>query len=147
VPVVLARGRVLVRDLGHAGARVGRVGGEGDDTADVLARADMVTRGSLLSTRVLATWPTSALPATSVTKTRRSYRPSARPAVSRVEAYGELTSMPIVVHVSSSAGERWKLTELTPVPPASLAVAESETVPRRFAPGSSTSQSARCGRR
>ena len=39
------------------------------------------------------------------------------------------------VHVAAPAGERWKATEATPEP-ASVAFALSETVPRRYAPGS-----------
>ena len=43
----------------------------------------------------------------------------------------------IVVHVPASAGERWKTTLAIP-DAASVAVADSVTVPARFAPGSSS---------
>ena len=52
--------------------------------------------------------------------------------------YGKLLSDAIVVHEPPPAGRRWKATEATPEPSVSLAFALSETVWRRFAPGSSS---------
>ena len=46
-------------------------------------------------------------------------------------------SVSTVVQVPAPAGERWKASEATPVPPGSEPEPVSETVPRRLAPGSS----------
>ena len=46
-------------------------------------------------------------------------------------------SVSTVVQVPAPAGERWKVSEATPLPPGSEPEPVSETVPRRLAPGSS----------
>ena len=50
--------------------------------------------------------------------------------------WGKLVSESIVVQVPPPAGQRWKATEATSVPPGSEAEPVSVTVPRRLAPGS-----------
>ena len=56
--------------------------------------------------------------------------------VSNETEYGEVPSVPIVVHEPPPAGRRWNATELTLEPPVSLAPALSVIVWRRLAPGS-----------
>ena len=46
-------------------------------------------------------------------------------------------SVSTVVQLPAPAGERWKVSEATPLPPGSEPEPVSETVPRRLAPGSS----------
>src|SRR2546425_8474313 len=95
----------------------------------------MVTLGDVLSTSRLETSAVWVFPAASVTKTRRSYSPSATPAVSNETVYGAEVSVPIVDHVPAPAGLPWNVTE--PAPDlAAVAVAFSAIVPPRFAPGS-----------
>ena len=97
----------------------------------------MVALGGVLSTRRFAiTVELAELPATSVATARRSYRPSETAVVSKLTEYGALRSVPIAVQVPAPAGERWKTTCATPLPPVSAADAVSVTPARRFAPGS-----------
>src|ERR671924_2377697 len=65
--------------------------------------------GFVLSTRTFATADdASELPALSVVTTRRSYRPSETPVVSKLTLYGELVSAaPMFVPVAGRAGEGW----------------------------------------
>src|SRR3989442_6586398 len=93
----------------------------------------MVTLGDVLSTSRLETSAVWVFPAASVTKTRRSYSPSATPAVSNETVYGAEVSVPIVDHVTAPAGLRWNGTEPTPGG-ASGARAFSAIVPPRVAP-------------
>ena len=58
--------------------------------------------------------------------------------MSKLAVYGAAVSVEIVVQLPWPAGDRWKLTVLTPVPPVSVAVALRSTVPPRFVPGSSS---------
>ena len=50
--------------------------------------------------------------------------------------YGVVVSLAIVVQEPPPAGRRWNATAARPEPPLSLALAESETVWCRLAPGS-----------
>ena len=92
--------------------------------------------GLVLSTRRFSTSAdTSEFPAASVTRARRSWRPSETPVVfQETEKGAPSESVPIVCQTEPS--KRWKATVATPEPPGSEAEAESETEPRRFAPGS-----------
>jgi hypothetical protein len=99
----------------------------------------IVADGVVLSMRRLATTlgEASAFPATSVATVRKSYSPSPTLVVSNERLYGELVSVPIVVHEPPPAGRRWNATEARPEPPVSPAELVSVTVWRRLAPGSS----------
>src|SRR5260221_14627999 len=89
--------------------------------------------GAVLSTRREETIADEVtLPAPSVTTTRRSKRPSETAVVSKLAAYGDVVSVPIVVQTPPPAGERWNTTESTPEPPVSPAEAGSETGPRLY---------------
>ncbi len=81
--------------------------------------------GFVLSTRTVIVAEVKELPALSVVTTRRSYWPSACRVVFQLAAW--------FVQVPAPAGERWKVTVLTPEPPASAELLVSEIVLRTLA--------------
>src|SRR5216683_7651629 len=100
----------------------------------------IVALGAVLSMRRLATsaGAVSSFPAVSVATERKSYRPSVTVVVSKEMEYGEVPSVPIVVHEPPPAGRRWNATALMPEPSVSLALALNAIVWRRLAPGSAS---------
>src|SRR4051794_19765952 len=71
--------------------------------------------GGVLSTRRFAATAVELLPPPDVATIRRSYNPSATTVVSNEAEYGAVASVPIDVHESDPAAERWKSTCEIPV--------------------------------